>query len=292
MVQQAKLAVACLILTLALMAQISEAANGASITQFGDGNDLVLNLAGHCTPPDCTHIGEQIKTCQVLHGVKIFISLGGENGNYNLTSPEDAKHVADQLWDSYLGGTYSTATRPFGDAVLDGVDFDLVGSNTKYDADLAYYLKAINQQGIKPVYLSAAPQCPYPDYYLQNALDTGLFDYVWVQFYDNSPCEYSNVTGIAGLLSAWNTWTSKLKGSGKLFLGVPASIDAASTGYIPADVLNNEILPLIKATPKYGGVMVWNRYYDRLSNYSFAIIDFVKLKNNQQLPTMRMYQYE
>jgi len=30
-------------------------------------------------------------------------------------------------------------------------------------------------------YITAAPQCPFPDAWLGNALTTGLFDFVWVQ---------------------------------------------------------------------------------------------------------------
>lgn len=41
------------------------------------------------------------------------------------------------------------------------------------------------------MYLRAAPQSPFPDYYSGMALHTGLFDYVWVQFYNNPPCQYS-----------------------------------------------------------------------------------------------------
>ncbi|XP_015867489.2 acidic endochitinase-like [Ziziphus jujuba] len=318
----AKFVAACLILSLALI-QISEAAGGiatywgqygndhnegtlaeacetgwysyiniASIIQFGNGQDLVLNLAGHCNPPACTEIGKQIKTCQSL-GVKVFISLGGANGNYSLTSVEDSKKVAEQLWNSYLGGSDSSATRPFGDAVLDGVDFDLVGSPTLYDGYLAANLKAYNQQaceqGTKFIYLSAAPQCPYPDAYLQDAIDTGLYDFIWVQFYNNPTCQYSDEAGADALLSAWNKWTSSLKRSEKLFLGIPASTTAAGGGYIEPEVLNDQILPVIKNTSRYGGVMVWNRNFDRKSSYSSSIVDHVNLEIKRPLRAKYMY---
>ena len=52
-------------------------------------------------------------------------------------------------------------------------------------------------------------------------------------------------------------------------MGLPASQDAANSGYIPPDVINNEVLRSIKGSAKYGGVMVWSRFYDQ--NYSSAI---------------------
>ncbi|KAK4396935.1 Acidic endochitinase [Sesamum angolense] len=75
--------------------------------------------------------------------------------------------------------------------------------------------KASNKRG-KKVYLSAAPQCPFPDAWIGGALETGLFDYVWVQFYNNPPCQYSS--GMTNLEQAWKQWGS-IK-AGEIFLGL------------------------------------------------------------------------
>ncbi|KAJ0110737.1 hypothetical protein Patl1_00536 [Pistacia atlantica] len=127
---------------------------------------------------------------------------------------------------------------------------------------LAKTLSGFNQK----VYLSAAPQCPYPDAWVGGALSTGLFDYIWVQFYNNNPCEYSGNGD--SLKNSWNQWTSN-QPSSQVFLGLPASPEAAGSGYIAPDVLNSQILPSIKTTSNYGGVMLWSRYYDK--DYSSAI---------------------
>jgi chitinase len=34
-------------------------------------------------------------------------------------------------------------------------------------------------------FLNSAPQCPFPDAWLGDALDHAWFDFVWVQFYNN-----------------------------------------------------------------------------------------------------------
>ncbi|XP_015867466.2 hevamine-A-like [Ziziphus jujuba] len=263
--------------------------NIAFLIQFGGGRDLVLNLAGHCNPPDCTQFGPEIKTCQ-SKGIKVLLSIGGSVGSYYLTSAEDAKNVANQIWDSYLGGSNSSATRPFGDAVLDGVDFDIEGGSNLYYDNLTYYLKELyDQQTIKTYYLAAAPQCYYPDHYLDAAIKTGLFDFVWVQFYNNPSCQYNSTDGdVRKLLNSWNNeWTPLLKAKEKLFVGLPASPAAAGSGYIPPDVLINQVLPEIKNSPKYGGVMLWSRYYDVLNGYSPIIYPYIK-NANLLLPSMRM----
>ncbi|KAK6925924.1 Glycoside hydrolase family 18, catalytic domain [Dillenia turbinata] len=237
--------------------------NIAFLTTFGSGQTPVLNLAGHCDPSSngCTGLSSDIASCQGL-GIKVLLSLGGGSGSYPLSSAADAQQVADYLWNNFLGGTNS-GSRPLGDAVLDGIDFDIEATGQYFD-DLARALSAYSAQ--RKVYLSAAPQCPFPDANLGTAIGTGLFDYVWVQFYNNGGCQY--VSDPNNLFSSWDQWTTVP--AGQVFLGLPASSDAApSGGYIPADVLTSQVLPRIQGSDKYGGVMLWNKFYD--NGYSSAI---------------------
>ncbi|KAJ0043415.1 hypothetical protein Pint_17616 [Pistacia integerrima] len=193
-----------------------------------------LNLTGHCNPDSggCKIVSTGIKYCQ-SRGIRVMLSLGGGIGNYTLTSTVDAKNVADYLWNTFLGG--SSSSRPLGDAVLDGIDFDIESGSTKRWDNLAR-----------------------------------LFDYVWVQFYNNPPCQYT--TGdTSSLLNSWkNNWAPSLKG-GKLFLGLPAAPAAAGSVYIPPDVLNSQTLPEIKKSANYGGVMLWSKFYDDQNGYSSTI---------------------
>ncbi|XP_028762090.1 acidic endochitinase-like [Neltuma alba] len=238
----------------------------AFLPTFGNGQTPMINLAGHCDPYSngCTALSSDIKSCQAK-GIKVLLSLGGGAGSYSLASPQDAQHVATYLWNNFLGG--QSSSRPLGPAVLDGIDFDIEGGSNHYWGDLARYLKSYGNQGRK-VYITAAPQCPFPDAWIGNALKTGLFDYVWVQFYNNPPCQYSS--GITNLDDAWKQWTSDIPAN-KIFLGLPASPEAAGSGFIPASDLTSTVLPKIKASAKYGGVMLWSRYYDAQSGYSNSI---------------------
>ena len=200
----------------------------------------------------------------------MLLSIGGSARNYALAFSADAKKVVDYLWNNFLGGTSSA--RPLGDAVLDGIDFDIELGSTQYWDDLARSLSAYSSQG-KKVYLTAAPQCPFPDNHLGAALNTNLFDYVWVQFYNNPSCQYAS-GDVSKLISSWNQWTSSVTAQ-LIFMGLPAAPAAAGSGYIPPDILISQVLPVIKQSPKYGGVMLWSKYYDDQTGYSTTIISSV-----------------
>lgn len=241
--------------------------NIAFLYRFGNGQPPQINLAGHCepsTPNGCVKVSTGIHYCQSL-GVKVMLSIGGATKTYSLSSADDARNVADYIWNNFLGG--QSNSRPLGDAVLDGVDFDIEQGEPHYAA-LARRLHEHGQQGGKKIYLTAAPQCPFPDAKLQGALSTNLFDYVWVQFYNNPQCEFNS----NNFENSWRQWTSKLYAS-KIFIGVPASLskDCAGSGYIPKAQMTSRIIPFLKMSQNYGGVMLWNRYFDGLSGYSDAI---------------------
>ena len=67
--------------------------------------------------PDCSFIASDIETCQ-SKGKIVTLSLGGATGAASFTSASQASSFGDTIWNLFLGG--SSATRPFGSAVLDG----------------------------------------------------------------------------------------------------------------------------------------------------------------------------
>lgn len=247
--------------------------NLAFLNIFGGGQVPSLNLAGHCDPQagQCVGLSNEIEFCQ-KRGIKVLLSLGGGIGNYSLSSRNDAKNFAEYLWNNYLGG--HSDSRPLGPAPLDGIDFDTESGSNLYWDDLARFLNSYNHRGgcRKVVYLGAAPQCPFPDRMLGTALETGLFDYVWVQFYNNPPCQYNGT--VTNLIESWNLWSSQ-KYIKKLFMGLPAATQAAGSGFLPPDVLISQVLPIIKRSPKYGGVMFWSKYWDDQSGYTREIVNYV-----------------
>ncbi|KAL6323165.1 hypothetical protein AAG906_027444 [Vitis piasezkii] len=232
-------------LVILILAQGSEA-GGIAIYWGQNGNegtlaetcsDSMINLAGHCDPYN-------INSCQA----------------------RDARQVATYLWNNFLGG--HSSSRPLGPAVLDGIDFDIEGGTSDHWDDLARYLSGYSKKGRK-VYLTAAPQCPFPDAWVGGALKTGLFDFVWVQFYNNPPCQYTS-GNVGNLEDAWKQWNSDISAT-KIFLGLPAAPEAAGSGFIPVADLTSTVLPAIKGSAKYGGVMLWSKYYDDQTGYSSSI---------------------
>ncbi|KAG6554020.1 hypothetical protein Mapa_004937 [Marchantia paleacea] len=240
--------------------------------QFGNGLAPALNLAGHCDPASngCQGLVADINSCQ-SSGVKVILSLGGGAGDYGFSSADEARELAQYLWDNYLGG--SSSSSPLGAAKLDGIDLDIEGGGSQYYPDLISTVKSIAQSnGYKKLYVTAAPQCPFPDALLGpadgKALSTGLVDLVFVQFYNNY-CGYGG--GLDQLVSVWQQWTAALP-SAQVFLGLPASPDAAGSGYVDPSTVTGEIIPAISTASNYGGIMLWSVYYDKENNnYSSQI---------------------
>ncbi|CAO1939103.1 unnamed protein product [Urochloa humidicola] len=231
------------------------------LTNFGGGH-YKLDLTGHAW----SAVGPDVKYCQSKK-ILVLLAIGGGFGKYSLASKADAKAVADHIWNVYLGG--HSKTRPFGDAVLDGVDFDIEHGGAKHYDDLARYLKDYSKKGKKKVWITAAPQCPFPDRMLGQALRTGLFDRVHVQFYNNPVCSY-RAGNVAAFTRAWNTWTRSLPRS-SVYLGLPAAPRAAGSGYVPPATLVSKVLPIVQRSRNYGGIMLWSRYWDLQTGYSRAV---------------------
>ncbi|KAG2732556.1 hypothetical protein G9P44_004973 [Scheffersomyces stipitis] len=226
--------------------------NLAFLNDFPD--PLNLNLANACgtTFPSgllhCPPIGEDIKTCQSL-GKKVLLSLGGQYGNYGFQSTDDATSFATTLWNKFGAGTDDE--RPFDDAVVDGFDFDVENGNNVGYVELATELKTLfASDASKTYYLSAAPQCVFPDAGANDLLSSGLLDFAFIQFYNN-PC------GLDGDFNydTWSQFAQSISANLKLFVGLPASPDAAN--YVdPATI--KTVLDQIVCDPTFAGVSLWD----------------------------------
>ncbi|KAI3934170.1 hypothetical protein MKW92_043162 [Papaver armeniacum] len=173
----------------------------AFLPVFGNGKNLMLNLAGHCDPYSngCVTLSDDIKSCQAK-GIKVILSIGGASESY----------VATYLWSNFLGG--KSSSRPLGSAVPEGIDFDIEGG-------------AVSIMKGKKIYLTTASQWPFPDAWIGDALNTGVFDNVWVQFFNNPPCNYAS-----------SNWVTSIPAT-KIFLGLRAAPQAAGSGFIPSNEL-------------------------------------------------------
>jgi hypothetical protein len=165
--------------------------------------------------------------------------------------------------------------RPFGDAVIDGFDFDFE-TNVQNTVPFATQLrKLMATDTSKKYYLTAAPQCPYPDAAVDSMLNGGvMFDAVFVQFYNNYCGVQSFVRGSMTQnnfnFATWDNWakTGSANPAVKVFLGVPAGRTGAGSGYQDPDMLA-AVLQYSRNFTSFGGVMMWD------ASQAFANHDFV-----------------
>ncbi|KAL4815318.1 glycoside hydrolase superfamily [Aspergillus spinulosporus] len=138
---------------------------------------------------NCPEIGEDITKCQAA-GKTILLSIGGATySEGGFASATAANAGADLLWATFGPDQNDTNVhRPFGSAVIDGFDFDFEAVVTNAGV-FATRLRALaDADPSKTYYLTAAPQCPYPDAADKDILNTdssAAIDAVFVQFYNN-----------------------------------------------------------------------------------------------------------
>ncbi|KAH9892208.1 glycoside hydrolase family 18 protein [Xylariomycetidae sp. FL2044] len=231
------------------------------ITNFANAGDNCTVFAG-TQLLDCPQIEEDIKTCQ-SQGKTILLSIGGatytEGG---FTSSSEAETAADSVW-ALFGSDTSEANRPFGSAVIDGFDFDFESTTSNFVPFATRLRSLMDADTSKTYYLSAAPQCPYPDAAMNDMLNGAVsFDFIMIQFYNNYCGVSSFVAGSATQnnfnLGTWDTWakTTSKNPNVKILLGVPANTGAGA-GYVSAATLG-PIISYSKQYSSFGGVMMWD----------------------------------
>ncbi|KAK0204637.1 glycoside hydrolase family 18 protein [Desarmillaria ectypa] len=235
---------------------------------FGTDNLPEINMANTCNSvdngvfngtslADCRFMASDIQTCQAA-GKVITLSLGGATGAATFSSDSQAEQFAQTIWDLFLGG--SSNTRPFGDAVLDGIDLDIEGGGSTGFVAFVNKIRSLASGANKKYYVTAAPQCPFPDAYLGSVLNSVEFDAIYVQFYNNW-CGLQNYDNA----NAWNfaTWDNWAKNTSpnpnvKVYIGAPASSTAAGSGYVNAATLANIVTQTRSQYSSFGGVMFWD----------------------------------
>lgn len=82
---------------------------------------------------NCPELAEDILYCQTTRNKKILLSIGGgaPHNSYYLSTEAEALQAVEDIWAVFGPVDPSwTRGRPFGDAVVDGFDFDLeTGAN-------------------------------------------------------------------------------------------------------------------------------------------------------------------
>ncbi|TQS34120.1 hypothetical protein Golomagni_05510 [Golovinomyces magnicellulatus] len=240
-------------------------------------NDEVVNFASAtdlCQPIPgtnleyCPELEEDIIECQKTYGKTITLSIGGaayDEGGFS--SEERAINAADQVWTNFGPLTADATSRPFGEAVVDGFDFDFEVPTTNM-IPFADRLRSLMDQstelGDKYYYLTAAPQCPYPDKQFGPLLDgTVRFDAIMVQFYNNFCGADTYLPGSATQqtfnFATWDNWAKSVSRNPdvKIMLGIPGGETGSKTGYVWGESLTS-VIEYSATFSSFGGVMIWD----------------------------------
>jgi chitinase len=195
-----------------------------------------------------------IQKCQAK-GKILTISLGGADAKVGFDSDGQAADFAHTIWNMFLGG--NGPMRPFGDAVLDGVDLDIENGSSAHYNTFVNTIRSLAQNSRKRYYVTAAPQCPFPDAELGTALNTAFFDAVYVQFYNNF-CETSVPNEFN--MGTWDHWakTQSANKNIRVYLGAPGSPAAAGNGYVSSQRLVDVARDAQSKYSSFGGVMLWD----------------------------------
>jgi len=236
-----------------------------------------FNFAFHCETPlskdypkmyRCPKIEEGIKECQ-RHGKTVLMSLGGAVGRAGFANAQEAKLLAYRIFHLLMEGTELSDIRPFGTAVVNGIDLDIEGGGYQYYTDFVKELRRLEKTGSQKMMISAAPQCPYPDR-LQGPLPghflgdvPEMIDEIYVQFYNNW-CKISNPRVFFDFLRKWLDYSKKTNGP-IVYIGVPAAPRAAGAGYVTPDFLKG-IYDKVKTEERLGGIMFWDAGFDQNSH--------------------------
>ncbi|EIM89719.1 glycoside hydrolase, partial [Stereum hirsutum FP-91666 SS1] len=229
-------------------------------TAFGDDDLPTVDFSNICSSSggsnDCSDMATDIKACQAK-GKTITLSIGGATSSVILSGDSQGKTFADTIWNSFLGG--SSDTRPFGDAILDGVDLDLESGDGAGYAAFVTQLRTHTDSADKTYYVTGAPQCPYPDAYIGEVLSSVGFDAVYVQFYNNPSCGLTAASTSGWNFATWDKWAkSSPNPDVKVYIGAPASSSAAGSGYVDADTLAQIAQENRDKYSSFGGVMLWD----------------------------------
>lgn len=137
---------------------------------------------------------------------------------------------------------------------------DVEGGGSAHYAAFVTQLQTHFKGASKKYYVTAAPQCPFPDANLGAVINAVPFDAVYVQFYNN----YCGLQAFSNPndwnFGTWDNWakTTSPNKNVKVYIGAPADSTAAGSGYVDAGTLANVIQQTKSQYSSFGGVMMWD----------------------------------
>ncbi|KAI1175072.1 glycoside hydrolase superfamily [Nemania sp. FL0916] len=227
--------------------------------------DKALNFASSDRPTE-----QDITDCQTKYNKTLILSLGGAatDNTFAFAAEDKAVDAATRIWASFgpssaaaMRRDASSTFRPFGSAAVDGFDLDFEAPYSNVQVFAQQLRKLMDLEKSRKFYLSAAPQCPFPDASLGPVLQGDMatvLDFAFIQFYNNPPCEVRTPDSFMKSLEQWDAEWAKPSGA-KIFVGVPGAVSAASaSSYVEGSVLAAGPIRTAQKVPSFAGVMVWD----------------------------------
>ncbi|KAJ3026520.1 UNVERIFIED_CONTAM: hypothetical protein HDU68_005513 [Siphonaria sp. JEL0065] len=210
------------------------------------------NLNGNPIDPKVfLPVGDDIKHCQSL-GIKVMLSIGGDMHSPYTLIQGDGVRVANIIYNSFLQG--NSSTRPFGDAVFDGVELDIEKTDTYYTQEQIIMLQTLKKLSPSSKF-AAVPQCFLNG--IGEDLNTGpvfkqhpeLIDWVIIQYYNNPTCSYPFGFN-------FDIWTTLYKGP--LVIGLAGDDTSAITGGFLNPGQLQAVIDMVYNNPQFMGISVYD----------------------------------
>lgn len=179
----------------------------------------------------CPQIESDILLCQKL-GKKIMLSISPYHET--MLSDSDGMRSAENVWNLFFTGkgTEGNKTiRPFGEAILDGVDLAWRTNEPGYLGFTQRLRVLMESDSSKSFYISVSPECAFPSARLgptyENtilATNASLVDWVNVMHLASQVCSWgsSDHTGFWSAVQAWNGWAASTKSGIQILTGLPS----------------------------------------------------------------------
>ncbi len=235
---------------------------------------------------------EDIQSLQ-RRGVKVLLSIGGGSANSTL-------HIDNEKKATEFVQSLEKIIDEYG---FNGIDYDLEGKLTSIESNyLANITQKLQEDYINKgnsLFFTIAPEAV--DVHWQTSqgkynrvIDSGLINLVSVQLYNstckrsfkpNSPCYEPGtqdfiVSQVDSTIQSWKNRGVKDPES-KYVIGLPATVNAASRGYVEPEVLKKALACLktgqeceqyipSNTYPDLGGLMTWSINWDANNDYNFV----------------------
>ncbi|KAI0428547.1 glycoside hydrolase superfamily [Xylaria sp. FL1042] len=224
-----------------------------------------LNFANSYRPTE-----REIIACQTQYNKTIILSLGGAvlGNTVALENEGSAYEISRRIWDSFGPSSISKpwVARPFGSASVDGFDLDIEVPYPNIHLVARGLRSLMNSETAvsgRKFYLSAAPQCPFPDLNLNSILQghtATALDFVFIQFYNNAGCDVRSPNGFWKSLENWSMWANAT--GARAFVGLPGGVTAISeenrASYVEGSVFAANYVNKAKEFFGFAGIGVWD----------------------------------